>query len=98
MKYEKNVSTYLLSVNEIVSTIIALGENVEEWMTAQKVLRSLPLRFDAKVSTIEQMKDLDSLKMDELHGILTTYEMRTKKEKTSKKEAALKKTKNGESE
>ncbi|KAH9319555.1 hypothetical protein KI387_021324, partial [Taxus chinensis] len=34
--------------------------------------------------------DLDKLSMDELHGILTTYEMRTESNKPSKKEDAFK--------
>jgi hypothetical protein len=80
MKYEENVATYFLRVDEILNTIRGLGEKVEEPMTVQKVLMSLPLRFDAKVSTIEEMKDLEKLMMDEIHGILTAYEMRTKKE------------------
>lgn len=53
------------------------------------MLRSLPLRFHDKVSCLEERKDLDSLTMDELHGILTTYEMRTDNEKRSR-EAAFK--------
>jgi hypothetical protein len=36
---------------------------------------TIPSRFDPKISAIEEMKDLDILTMDELHGILTTYEM-----------------------
>ena len=44
------------------------------------MLRSLPLRYDAKVSAIEESRDLTKLTMDELHGILTAYEMRTKME------------------
>jgi hypothetical protein len=59
MKDEENVSTYLLRMDEIVNTIRGLSEKVEEQMIVQKVLRSLPLRFDAKVITIEDMKDLD---------------------------------------
>jgi hypothetical protein len=43
-----------------------------------------------KFLTIEEMKDLDKLTMDELHGILTAYEMRIEKEKPSKKEAISK--------
>jgi hypothetical protein len=35
------------------------------------------MRFDQKISTIEERMDLDTLSMDELHGILTAYEMRT---------------------
>jgi hypothetical protein len=42
----------------------------------QKVIRSLHLRFDAKLCSIEEIKDLKKLTMDEMHGILTTYEMR----------------------
>jgi hypothetical protein len=42
MKDEENVAVYLLCVDEIVNTIRGLGENVEEPMILQKVLRSLP--------------------------------------------------------
>ena len=41
------------------------------------MLRSLPLRYDAKVSAIEESRDLTKMIMDELHGTLTSYEMRT---------------------
>jgi hypothetical protein len=54
-------------------------------MIVQTVLRSLLIIFDVKVSTINEIKDIDKLTMDELHGILTTYEMRTEKEKPSNK-------------
>ena len=80
MKDEENVASYILYVDEIVNTIKGLGEKVEELIIVQKVLRSLPLIFNLKVSTIEEMKDLDRLTMDELHGILTICEIRTKKE------------------
>jgi hypothetical protein len=58
MKDEEMVASYLLHVDEIFNTIKGLGEKVEEPMIVQKVLRSLPLIFDAKVSSIEEMKDL----------------------------------------
>jgi hypothetical protein len=35
------------------------------------------MRFDPKISTLEERSDLNSISMDELHGIFTTYEMRT---------------------
>ncbi|KAH9300270.1 hypothetical protein KI387_011853, partial [Taxus chinensis] len=71
MKDAENVTAHLLHVDEVVNAIKVLGENIEESMIIQKILRSLPLRFDANVSGIEEMKDLDKLSMDELHGILT---------------------------
>ena len=50
---------------------------MDEYIIVQKVLRSLPIRFDPKVSTLEERIDLDSIIMDELHGIFIAYEMRT---------------------
>ena len=48
------------------------------------------MRFDSKVSPLEERKDLDKPSMDELHGILIAYEMRTEQEKPSRKEATFK--------
>ena len=77
MKESENFVSYLLRVDEIINSITRLWEEVNESMIVQKVLRSLPLRYDAKVSTKEESRDLTKLKMDEPHGIFT-YEMRTK--------------------
>jgi hypothetical protein len=62
-------------------------------MIVQKVLRSLPMRFDPKISTLEERVDLAILSMDELHGILVAYEMRTKKDNPPRKEAMFKESK-----
>ena len=78
MKESENIAAYLLRVDEVVNSITRLREEFNEFMIVQKVLRSLPLRYDAKVSAIEESRDLTKLKMDELHGIFTTYKMRTK--------------------
>ena len=78
MKEDEDIATYFLRVDEIVNTMRVLGEKVENTVIVQKILRSLPMRFNSKVSTLEEMKYLYKLSMDELHGILTTYEMWTK--------------------
>jgi hypothetical protein len=57
-----------------------LGEEIKESVIFQKVLRSLPMRFDPKISTLEERADLDSISMKELHGIFIVYEMRTEQE------------------
>jgi hypothetical protein len=48
-----------------------------------------------KVSAIEESRDLTKLTMDELHGILTTYEMRTEleDEQPMRREASFKSSK-----
>jgi hypothetical protein len=38
------------------------------------------MRFDPKISTLEEITDLNSISMDELHGIFTPYEMRIEQE------------------
>jgi hypothetical protein len=35
------------------------------------------LKYDAKVSAIEETRDLTKMTMDELHGYLIAYKMRT---------------------
>ena len=58
----------------------------------RKVLRSLPKRFHAKITTIEESKDIDKIPLTELVGNLQTYELGlTRIEKSSKsKSMALK--------
>jgi hypothetical protein len=93
MKEDENIATYFLRVDETVNAIIGLGEEVDESIIVQKVLRSLPMRFDPKISTLEEREDLDSISMDELHGIFTAYEMRTEQENPGIKEATFKASK-----
>ena len=55
-----------------------------------KVLRTLPMKYDSKVSSLEERDDLKLITADKLHGIFTAYEMRTGQNGSSKKEAAFK--------
>jgi hypothetical protein len=80
MKEDENIVAYFLRVDETVNEILGLGEEIKEIVIVQKVLRSLPVRFDPKISTLEERKYLDSISMDELHGISIGYEMITEQE------------------
>jgi hypothetical protein len=51
------------------------------------------MRYNAKISTIEDRAELDKLTVDQLHEILTTYEMSTGNEKKSKEETTFKSSK-----
>jgi hypothetical protein len=48
------------------------------------------MRFDANISSLEERADIDTLIMDELHGIFTAYEMRTKQDNSVTKAATFK--------
>ena len=89
MKEDEDIAAYLQRVDEVVNTIRGLGEVIEESKVVENVLRSLPIRFDSKVSAIEEIKDLDTLNTDALHGILTAYEIRTEPGNPVKGEAAF---------
>jgi hypothetical protein len=93
MKEDENIVAYFLRVDETVNAIIGFGEETKESVIVQKLLRSLLMRFDPKISTLEERADLDSISMDELHGIFTTYEMRTEQENPDIKEATFKASK-----
>ena len=69
-----------------------LGETIPEPKIVRKVLRSLPERFHAKITAIEESKDIDKIPLTELVGNLQTYELGlTRIGKTSKgKSMALK--------
>ena len=69
-----------------------LGETIPKPKIVRKVLRSLPQRFHAKITTIEESKDINKIPLTELVGNLQTYELGlTRIEKSSKgKSMALK--------
>ena len=90
MKVYENITSYFLRVDEIVNTLRGIGETILTEAIVQNVLRSLPIKFDSKVSVLEDRKDLDMVTMDEIHGILTSYEMRTENENPSRREAYFK--------
>eukprot|EP00253_Pinus_taeda_P004759 PITA_04759 len=76
MYNDESVANYFLRVDEIVNYMKNLGEEVKEAVVVEKVLRSLSPRFESKVSAIEEKENPQNLKMSQLHGILTAYEMR----------------------
>jgi hypothetical protein len=78
MKEEENIAEYFHRVDEVVNSMREAWEELTDKPIVQKILRSLPMRYDAKISSIEDRPELDKLTVDQLHGIFTTYEMRTR--------------------
>jgi hypothetical protein len=76
-----------------MNAIRGLGEEFDESIIVQNLPRSLPMRFDPNISTLEEITYLDLISMDELHGIFTSYEMRTEQENLVKKEETFKASK-----
>ena len=74
-----------------------LGETIPEPKIVRKMLRSLPERFHAKITAIEESKDIDKIPLTELVGNLQTYELGlTRIGKTGKGKSMALKAKNNE--
>ena len=69
----------------IVNSAFNLEETIPKPKIVRKVLRSLPERFHAKITTIEESKDIDKISLTELVSNLQTYELGLRRiEKLSK--------------
>ena len=66
-----------------------LGQNVSDDEIIDKVLRTLPMVYNHKVSTLEDREDINKLTLDELYGILIAYELRIGRENHSKEETTF---------
>jgi hypothetical protein len=97
MKEDETIGKYFLRVEEMVNAMKALGEKIEEPSLVQKILRSLPDRFNPKISAIEEFNDLKTFEFDQLLGTLTAYEMRIVKDKPTSREASFKEDENEDS-
>ncbi|KAA0058236.1 gag-proteinase polyprotein [Cucumis melo var. makuwa] len=75
MSEDELVSEYNERVLEIANGSLLLGEIIYDSKILWKVLRSLPRKFDIKVTAIEEAHDITTLKLDELFGSLLTFEM-----------------------
>ena len=94
MQDDETFDEFNSKLNAIVNDTFTLGEPIPENRVVKKILRSLPERFDAKVVAIEENKNLNVLKVEDLVGNLQTFEanLRTN-EKSKSKGLALKASK-----
>ena len=75
MSKDESFDSFYSKLNEVVVEKFNLGEKTEDSKIVRKILRSLPKSFRAKVIAIEESKDLDDIKVQELIGFLQTYEL-----------------------
>ena len=81
MHEDKCIANFNSKLCDIANESFALGEKYSDAKLVRKTLRSLPERFAYKVAAIEEAKDVDSMKLDELMGSLRTFELKFKKDK-----------------
>ena len=70
MKDDESFDEFYAKLKDIVNLAFNLGETIPEPKIVRKVLRSLPERFHAKITVIEESKDIDKIPLTELVGNL----------------------------
>ena len=70
MEEDESFDEFYAKLKDIVNLAFNLGETIPEPKIVRKVLRSLPERFHAKITAIEESKDIDKIPLTELVGSL----------------------------
>ena len=97
MEEDKSFDEFYAKLKNIVNSAFNLGGTIPELKIMRKVRRSLLEKFYAKITTIEKLKDIDSIPFTELVGNLQTYELGlTRIRKGSKSKSMALKAKSNE--
>ena len=75
MEEDETFDEVYAKLKDIVNSAFNLGESIAESKIIWKILRSLLERFHAKITVIEEVKDIDQIPLTELVRNLQTYEM-----------------------
>ena len=84
MSEDESFDSFYSKLNEVVIGKFNMGEKTKDSKVGRKILRSFSESFRAKVTTIEESKDLDEIKVQELIGSLQTYELSLPTQRKSK--------------
>jgi hypothetical protein len=75
MLEEETFGEFYSKISDLRNSMVSLGKSISNAKLIRKILRSLPERFRIKVTTIEESKDLEEMKIEELVGYLQIYEL-----------------------
>ena len=70
MEEDESFDEFYAKLKDIVNFALNLRETIPEPKIVRKVFRSLPERFHAKITAIEESKDIDKILLIELVGNL----------------------------
>ncbi|XP_019420667.1 PREDICTED: uncharacterized protein LOC109330847 [Lupinus angustifolius] len=87
MEERETISDYLTKILTLTNQMKACGEEVKDQSVIEKVHRTLTPKYDHIVVAIEESKDLDAYKFEELQSSLEAHEQRLKERYAEKGEA-----------
>ena len=76
MQEDETTTKYSNRIALIVNKIRSLGEEFPDVRIVEKVLVTLPERFESKISSLEESRDLSQISLAELMNALQTQEQR----------------------
>ncbi|XP_019415271.1 PREDICTED: uncharacterized protein LOC109326848 [Lupinus angustifolius] len=76
MEEDERISDYFARIRSLINLMRGCGEQMNELSIVDKILRTLSTKFDIVVIAIEESKDLETIKIDELQGSLEAHEQR----------------------
>ena len=75
MMEDEAFDEFYAKLKDIVNFVFNLGETIPKPKIIRNVLRSLPERFHAKITAIEESKNINQIPLTKLVGNLQTYEL-----------------------
>ena len=75
MEEDETFDEFYAKLKDIMNFAFNLGEYIVESKFIRKILRPIPERFHAKITVIEEVKDIDQIPLTELVGNFQTYKM-----------------------
>ncbi|XP_020232140.1 uncharacterized protein LOC109812561 [Cajanus cajan] len=90
MSNSESVEQYFSRVTDLVNKMRVYGEDIPESKVVEKILRTMPMKFDHVVTTIIESHDTDIMTVAELQGSIESHVSRILEKTEKGNEEALK--------
>ncbi|GAU50804.1 hypothetical protein TSUD_410790 [Trifolium subterraneum] len=90
MRESESVDEYFARTLTIENKMTAQGERMEHVTVVEKILRSMPTKYNYVVCFIEELNDVTAFSIDELQSSLIVHEQRMKGQQVTYGEQSLK--------
>ncbi|PHT58696.1 ABC transporter C family member 2 [Capsicum baccatum] len=89
MQEDETIAKYSENISLLVSNIRLLGEDFKEDRIVEKILVTIPERFESKISSLKESKDLSTISVEELITALQAQQQKRAFKKDNATESAF---------
>ncbi|XP_072064502.1 uncharacterized protein [Arachis hypogaea] len=87
----KTVEQYFTRVTDLINKMRVYGEDMPDSKVVEKILRTMPMKYDHMVTTILESHDMDTMMITELQGTMESHISRILEKSERSTKEALKK-------